>query len=123
VSDSLEKFADQAAMDRWARLSGDFNPIHTDPGYAARTRFGGTILHGHMTVAWLMEWAIGYWGAEWVRRGELRDLRYRRPLRPDTTYKIEADLSGTADGEVQLTVLDLDGTPGVTATACLRGER
>jgi len=36
----------QADFDRFARLSGDDNPIHTDPGFSARTHFGRTVAHG-----------------------------------------------------------------------------
>lgn len=30
----------------FARLSGDYNPMHVDRGVARRTRFGGTVTHG-----------------------------------------------------------------------------
>lgn len=36
----------QAEFDRFARLSGDDNPIHTDPEFSARTHFGRTVAHG-----------------------------------------------------------------------------
>ena len=36
----------QAQFDEYARLSGDDNPIHVDPGFAAGTRFGRTVAHG-----------------------------------------------------------------------------
>lgn len=36
----------QADFDRFARLSGDDNPIHTDPVFSSRTRFGRTVAHG-----------------------------------------------------------------------------
>ena len=36
----------QADFDRFAQLSGDDNPIHTDPDFSARTRFGQTVAHG-----------------------------------------------------------------------------
>lgn len=42
----LERFFSQADFDRFARLSGDDNPIHVDPTFAARTRFGRTVAHG-----------------------------------------------------------------------------
>ena len=36
----------QADFDLFARLSGDNNPIHTDPDFSHDTRFGRTVAHG-----------------------------------------------------------------------------
>jgi len=36
----------QEQFDEFARLSGDNNPIHVDPTFAAGTRFGKTVAHG-----------------------------------------------------------------------------
>lgn len=36
----------QSDYDRFARLSGDANPIHVDAAFAARTRFKRTVAHG-----------------------------------------------------------------------------
>lgn len=36
----------QADLDRYAQLSGDHNPIHVDPVFAANTHFGATVAHG-----------------------------------------------------------------------------
>jgi acyl dehydratase len=43
----------QADFDRFARLSGDDNPIHVDPLFAALTRFGGTVAHGMLLYSTL----------------------------------------------------------------------
>ncbi|MDO8211108.1 MaoC family dehydratase [Conexibacter sp. CPCC 206217] len=134
----LTKQVDQATLNDWGELSGDLNPLHVDPAYAAGTRYGGTILHGHLTIAWLSEWALREWGAAWLTHGSLADLRFRAPLRPGVEYVVSGEPveSGGAesgargargdvrDGDVRLAVLLPDGSAGVTATARLaRPER
>ena len=42
----VERSLTQADFDAFARLSGDDNPIHVDPGFSAQTRFGRTVSHG-----------------------------------------------------------------------------
>mgnify|MGYP006280600987 CR=1 FL=1 len=39
-----------AAIEAYAQLTQDFNPIHLDPEFAARTPMGGVIAHGTMSV-------------------------------------------------------------------------
>lgn len=48
VGDRVEdvRFITQASFDAFAELSGDDNPIHVDPVFSARTRFGRTVAHG-----------------------------------------------------------------------------
>lgn len=52
---------DQSAIDNFAQVTGDDAPIHVDPEFAARTRFGGTIAHGMLTLSLLprmVRWAM-----------------------------------------------------------------
>ncbi len=43
---TLYRTFSQRDFDRFAALSGDDNPIHVDPEFASRTRFGRTVCHG-----------------------------------------------------------------------------
>jgi len=43
---ALERALSQEDFERFAALSGDDNPIHLDPAFSARTRFGRTVSHG-----------------------------------------------------------------------------
>ena len=47
----LECTFTQADFDRFAALSGDDNPIHTDPAFSAKTRFGRTVAHGVLLLS------------------------------------------------------------------------
>jgi 3-hydroxybutyryl-CoA dehydratase len=42
----VQRVFTQEDFDRFARLSGDDNPIHVDTEFAAQTRFGRTLCHG-----------------------------------------------------------------------------
>lgn len=57
------KLVTQQVIDAYAEASGDFNPIHVDPDYAANGPFGQTIAHGLMTLAYaarmLNDWSDG----------------------------------------------------------------
>ena len=44
--ESIRRTFSQSDFDRFAALSGDDNPIHVDPEFAARSKFGRTVAHG-----------------------------------------------------------------------------
>ena len=53
---TLERTLTQPEFGLFAQVSGDNNPIHVDPDFSARTRFGRTVSHGMLlyTVLWGM---------------------------------------------------------------------
>src|ERR1700683_4107175 len=80
----------QGLIDGWADLSGDRNPLHVSAQYAATTRFGGTIAHGHISLAWIEELMIDVCGGEWLDGGHLTDVVFKAPVRPGHEYELAA---------------------------------
>lgn len=47
---AFTKTISDADVAGFARITGDFNPLHVDAEYASRSRFGGRIAHGILTA-------------------------------------------------------------------------
>ncbi|HEX5712439.1 MAG TPA: MaoC/PaaZ C-terminal domain-containing protein [Solirubrobacterales bacterium] len=90
----LEFGIEQETIDLWAELSEDHNPLHVDPAYAATSRFGSTIAHGQLALAFVTELLGRELGEEWCRHGALRNVRFRAPLRPRRRYRLTAHPRG-----------------------------
>lgn len=75
------KAIDQDQINRYAEASGDYNPLHIDPEFARQTRFGGTIAHGMMTLAFISQMMTDQLGYSWIENGEL-DVSFLAPVRP-----------------------------------------
>ncbi len=87
----------------FAAVSGDINPLHLDPEYAATTRFGGCIAHGMITGSFISAaLALELPGPGTVYLGQ--DLRFRLPVRPDDTITVHLEVIEKNDrgGRVRL---------------------
>lgn len=81
---AVVKEVTQPKVDRYAEASGDHNPLHIDPEFAATTQFEGTIAHGMLVLAYLSEMLTGAFGQRWLDAGRLK-IRFRAPARPGDT--------------------------------------
>lgn len=81
---SITKTLTQEKIDRYATVSGDDNPLHTDPAFAAATQFGGTIAHGMLVLAYISELMTAAFGVPWSASGNLK-IRFRGAARPGDT--------------------------------------
>ena len=106
---SLAKTLSQDKIDRYARASGDFNPIHVDPAFAAQTPFGGTIAHGMLLLAYLSEMLTVAFGRAWLAGGRLK-IRFKGAARPGDVV--------TARGRVQR----VKGERGICSVECLNQQ-
>ena len=106
---SVAKALSQEKIDRYARASGDFNPIHVDAAFAAQTPFGGTIAHGMLLLAYLSEMLTAAFGQAWLSGGRLK-VRFKGAARPGDVV--------TGRGWVER----VEGERGVCSVECLNQQ-
>jgi 3-hydroxybutyryl-CoA dehydratase len=69
-----------ALIAAYAELTNDFNPIHLDPEFAARTPMGGVIAHGTMSIGLIWQSLQRSLGAKAFAGAKL-DVRFIKPVR------------------------------------------
>jgi 3-hydroxybutyryl-CoA dehydratase len=93
----------QTQIDAYAAASGDHNPIHVDPAFAAATPFGGTIAHGMLVLALIGEMMRAAFGDAWSQTGKLK-VRFKAPTRPGDTVTASASLTKSDTGAAEYAV-------------------
>ncbi|MFQ5860908.1 MAG: MaoC family dehydratase [Dehalococcoidia bacterium] len=78
---TIVKRVTQDQVQRYARASGDHNPVHLDARFAAGTSFGRPIAHGMLSLAFLSELLAQVFGQHWLESGKLR-VRFKAPVYP-----------------------------------------
>jgi len=94
----LTKRVTQEMIDRWAEVSGDFNPLHVDPDFGKTTFFGTNIAHGPLTLSFIIEMLTRCLGKGWISGGRLYDVRLVSPVPPDTEITVGGEVT-TVDSE------------------------
>lgn len=115
----VTKRLSQEQIDRYAEASGDHNPVHVDPAFAAATPFGGTIAHGMLVLASVSEMMTAAFGEAWLRRGKLR-ARFKAPARPTDTITASATVRG--EGAYAIEVRNDAGEVLINGTAELPSD-
>ena len=75
----------QANVDIFAQVTGDNNPIHVDPVYAATTPFGKPIVHGFYAGSVFSK----VFGTTWPGEGTIylyQEMSFRAPVFVDQKY-------------------------------------
>jgi len=88
----------QEKIKLYAEASGDFNPIHVDESFAARTPLGGTIAHGMLSLAYVSEMMTSAFGRAWLAGGKLR-AKFKEPARPGDTLTISGNVDCIEKGD------------------------
>ena len=87
----IKKNIVQDNIDRYAKASGDFNPIHIDADYARKTPLGGTVAHGMLILAYISQVMTDAFGRNWLSGGRL-NVRFRAPARPGDVITISGTI-------------------------------
>jgi acyl dehydratase len=112
----------EADATAFAELTGDAHPLHLDPEWARRSRFGERIAPGMLVLAC----SIGQLGLDHSRVIALRGLRnvvFARPVRLGDSLRVEATVEaaqpldrGTGSVRLRWRVLDGDGNAAIRAS-------
>lgn len=77
---TISRDIDMGAILDYAQITGDFNPIHVDPAFAATTPMGGVIAHGTLSMNLIWQLLSANFGID-ACRGASIDIRFARPVR------------------------------------------
>ena len=98
---SISKVITQENINRYARASKDFNPIHIDLDFAKKTPLGGTIAHGMLILSYVSQMMTEAFGQNWLNSGKM-GIRFKTPARPGDILAI--------NGKIDSVVKDHDTT-------------
>ncbi len=117
---SFAKTVTEEDVVAFARVTGDEQPLHLDPDFGARTRFGKRIAHGMLSAGYISA-ALGtrLWpGGVVIYLGQ--SLQFRRPVAIGDTITAEAEVTAVDPEKRVLTVrTDCTNQSGDTV---VRGE-
>jgi phosphate acetyltransferase/phosphate butyryltransferase len=87
-------------VNAYADISGDRNPIHLDPAFAAGTQFGGIVAHGMVLYGFMCDAMRHAHPDAWESTGRMR-ARFRDPARPGDVITVTGILSGSGTVEAE----------------------
>lgn len=102
-SATYSKVVEERDIQLFASVSGDLNPVHLDPGFAATTRFKGCIAHGMLTGA-IVSAALAM---ELPGPGSIycsQSLRFRQPVYPGDALTVSLQVTDKKDRSGRVTL-------------------
>lgn len=119
---SYQRVLLQADFDRFARLTGDDNPIHCDPAFAAKSHFGATVAHGMLLYSCICKALTEQIGPGVVQTEQT--LMFPNPTYAGDRLRIdlhvEAEAGGLLDIATEVTRVGAGDTPIPTAAGRCR---
>ncbi|MFC7137831.1 MaoC family dehydratase [Halobaculum litoreum] len=103
------------AIDAYASLTGDHNPIHLDEAYASETMFEGRVAHGMLGMG-VVSAALASLPGDIVYLDQ--DCSFEAPVRPGDTLEARAEVLEVLGGDR----VRVETTAVVDGDAVIRGE-
>jgi 3-hydroxybutyryl-CoA dehydratase len=100
----------------FAKLSGDWNPLHTDAAHAATTAYRRPVLHGAFSAGLVSRMAGMYLPGKDCLLHNL-DLKFVAPIVPPTMLRVAGRLAGERHGVGRVEVAIFDVASGVQYVA------
>ena len=103
-SAELVRVVDEAALQQFAEVSGDHNPVHMDEEFARRTPYRGRIAHGALVASYIS----GVLGNQLPGPGAIfvgLNLRFHKPVRIGDTVTARATVK-SIDEKARRVILD-----------------
>jgi 3-hydroxybutyryl-CoA dehydratase len=105
----------------YADVTNDYNPIHVDKEFAAKSPMGGVIAHGTMSVALIWQALKNTLGVDALDRVHL-EIRFMRPVRIDDTVTGGGELQADSGNVYDVWVKNQKGEEVIRGTATIRPE-
>ena len=108
---------DQAKVRQYAEITDDFNPIHLDAEFAAKTPMNGVIAHGTMSMNLIWQAITATFGMDAAAGAEL-DIRFIRPVRLGDVVTAGGEALSDGGG-FKVWVRNQTGEPVIEGTATI----
>lgn len=112
----------QERVQLFAEVTGDNNPIHVDPVYAATTPFGKPIVHGFFAGSVFSK----VFGTTWPGEGTIymyQEMSFRAPVFVEQRYTAKFEVIELIEEKhratIQCILEDQEGKPAIMGTAKL----
>lgn len=117
------KHVDFDTIMAYAAVTNDYNPIHVDKAFAAKSAMGGIIAHGTMSVALIWQALKNTLGIEALNRVHL-EIRFVQPVRIDDDVTGGGELrDGTQPPVYDVWVRNAKGQDVIKGTATVKFEK
>lgn len=110
LNDGLNRSASRHDLVRYSAATRDFNPLHWDHDFAVAAGLPGTVVHGLLMYAWMMQQASAAADGAGIAAAK---IRFRSALRPAQ----QASISAVREGEIVKLTLVAGEEQLVTGTA------